>query len=123
MPKLLHYLLLSQGLYFVITGVWAIADIHSFMFVTGPKTDIWLVKTVSLILTVMGISFLIAVREKPVPASIMALSVLGALALLFVDVYYFMRGILRSVYLLDGLVQFIFILIWLAGRRNHLSST
>jgi len=35
-----------QGLYWLVTGLWGLIDVHSFMKVTGPKTDIWLVKTV-----------------------------------------------------------------------------
>jgi hypothetical protein len=33
-----------QGLYYTISGMWAQVSIDTFMMVTGPKTDIWLVK-------------------------------------------------------------------------------
>jgi hypothetical protein len=122
MPKLIYYLLLSQGLYFVITGLWAIIDISSFMLVTGPKTDVWLVKTVSLLLTVMGIVFLIAAREKSISASVKALSVLAAAVLLFVDVFYYLKGVIRSVYLADAVIQLVCIMIWFLPKRNQLSS-
>jgi hypothetical protein len=34
---------LVQGAFYVATGVWALVDLDSFMAVTGPKTDLWLV--------------------------------------------------------------------------------
>jgi hypothetical protein len=37
---MLSFLALLQGLYFVITGVWPILSIRTFMMITGPKTDI-----------------------------------------------------------------------------------
>lgn len=38
-----------QGAYYLLTGLWAVIDIDSFMLVTGPKDDVWLVKMVGLL--------------------------------------------------------------------------
>jgi hypothetical protein len=32
---------LVQGVYFLLTGVWPIVHLPSFLAVTGPKTDLW----------------------------------------------------------------------------------
>jgi hypothetical protein len=54
---------LIQAVYFLITGIWPLLHIESFMKVTGPKRDLWLVKTVGVLVTAiaMGVvaSFLI----------------------------------------------------------------
>ena len=44
---------LIQGLYFLVSGVWPIIHIASFLKITGPKTDLWLVKTVGVLLSVL----------------------------------------------------------------------
>src|SRR5689334_22911224 len=49
-----------QGLYFLATGVWPLFHIESFLAVTGPKTDLWLVQTVAALLVVAGGVLLIA---------------------------------------------------------------
>jgi hypothetical protein len=32
----------TQGTYFLLTGVWPLLHMRSFLTVTGPKTDLWL---------------------------------------------------------------------------------
>jgi hypothetical protein len=54
--KAVSYILLVQGIYWLVTGVWGLVDIVSFMKVTGPKTDVWLVKTVSVLIVVISLS-------------------------------------------------------------------
>ena len=46
-------LALVQGAFYAATGLWALVDLGSFMAVTGPKTDHWLVKTVGILVTVI----------------------------------------------------------------------
>jgi len=45
---------LAQGSYYVLTGVWSLVHIRSFQAVTGPKTDLWLVKTVGVLVIAIG---------------------------------------------------------------------
>ena len=47
-------LAIGQGLYFAATGVWPLVHMRSFERVTGPKTDTWLVRTVGVLVTVIG---------------------------------------------------------------------
>ncbi|NJK94616.1 MAG: hypothetical protein HC905_06550 [Bacteroidales bacterium] len=59
---------LVQGSYFFLTGVWPIIDIHSFMRVTGPKEDIWLVKTVgALTIAISLVLFMVSKKEESFP--------------------------------------------------------
>jgi uncharacterized membrane protein HdeD (DUF308 family) len=43
-----------QGAYFVVTGLWSLAHYRSFEALTGRKTDRWLVRTVGLLVVVIG---------------------------------------------------------------------
>lgn len=43
--NLLRFVLLAQGSYYFITAVWPLAHMRSFLAVTGPKTDLWLMGT------------------------------------------------------------------------------
>ena len=45
---------LVQGIYFFITGIWPILSMSTFLKITVPKTDLWLVKTVGLVLATIG---------------------------------------------------------------------
>ncbi len=49
MPFLRH-LLLVQGIYFLMTAIWPIVHLESFMIVTGYKTDQWLVQARALLI-------------------------------------------------------------------------
>lgn len=39
-----------QAVYYFVTGAWVLVHLQSFMAVTGPKTDLWLVKIVGLLI-------------------------------------------------------------------------
>jgi hypothetical protein len=45
---------ISQGFFYLATGLWPFISASSFQKVTGPKTDFWLVKTVGVLVSVIG---------------------------------------------------------------------
>ena len=57
---LLTWVAAAQGLYYLFTGLWPLFSLRTFMAVTGPKVDGWLVKTVGLLLSVTGLVCLLA---------------------------------------------------------------
>lgn len=103
---------LVQGGYFLITGVWPILSINTFMAVTGPKTDLWLVKTVGAVLAVIGTSLLLAGARSEVTPALALLAVASAAALAAVDVIYATRKIIAAVYLLDAVLEGALIVWW-----------
>lgn len=112
--KALKILLWGQGTYYLLSGLWPLADIESFMEITGPKTDVWLVKTVGLVLLPVSASLLSYIYDNSGKARFPAL-VLGAgsaAAFACADFYYSGRGIISEVYAADGLVQMVFLLLW-----------
>lgn len=106
-------LLKIQGSYFTITALWGLIDIESFMLVTGPKTDIWLVKTVSLLLLVIGLVYLAAAFRREMSLAVLLLATLAPLCLLFIDVFYSITDVIWDVYLLDAGAEFILLVGWL----------
>lgn len=58
------------------------------MMVTGPKTDIWLVHTVGLLLVAVGVVLRLAAIRQRVTPEIIVLAVGAALALTAIDLVY-----------------------------------
>ena len=112
-------LALVQGAFYVATGLWALVDLDSFMAVTGPKVDHWLVKTVGVLVTLIGAVLLLAWRRQRVTAEIVFLAVGCALSLAAVDVIYVSNGTILPVYLLDAVAEVGLALAWIpAGHRR-----
>jgi hypothetical protein len=112
MRKGMTNLLIIQGVYCLLTGLWPLIHISSFMVVTGPKTDLWLVKTVSLLIVCIALSLLKGSSEKHNTIAINMLAITMALSLLFIDLFYSLRGVISKIYLADGVIQFIFLVSW-----------
>lgn len=102
-----------HGLYFLLTGVWPLLGIGSFQRVTGPKTDLWLVKTIGAVLAVIGGALLLAGARGEVTPPVVLLALGSALALAAVDVVYVLRRVIRPVYLLDATAELALVMWWL----------
>ena len=94
-----------HGVYYSITGLWPVVDIDSFQAVTGSKTDLWLVKTVGLLIAVIGAAIFRARNRPALFPEMLILAAGSALALGTVDVLYSLRGVISKVYLLDAPVE------------------
>ncbi|MFC4163401.1 hypothetical protein ACFOWU_07050 [Epilithonimonas zeae] len=120
MPKIFPFL---HGCYYTLTSVWPLLHLDSFLNVTGGKTDIWLVRTVSIALLPYGLlSFYIAFskRKSPIVALTCALCCFG---LALVDAFYYMAGVIKWVYLIDAAIQMIFLLYWINYMFNYIHKT
>jgi len=103
---------LAQGTYYVLTGVWSLVHIRSFQAVTGPKTDLWLVKTVGvLVLAIGGVLCSAGLRRQAAP-EIPSLAVGSAVGLAGIDVVYVARRRIARIYLLDALAECLFAVFW-----------
>jgi hypothetical protein len=107
-----------QAAYFVVTGLWPIVHIRSFTLVTGPKYDLWLVKTVGVLITVIGLTIGMAGWRRRVVPEVFVLAVGSAAALGFVDVYYHLRGTIPAVYLLDAAAEAVLVVVWLVAWNS-----
>lgn len=118
-PKLYKALLWIQGVYTLLTALWGLIDIDSFMAVTGPKNDIWLVKTVSTVLLAVAVALLsyIYIKTDPLPAIL--LGFLTSAGLAAIDFYYSGRKVISPVYALDGIAEVLFALVWVYLLLNR----
>jgi hypothetical protein len=105
-------LLIAQGLYYLITGLWPIVHMRSFLAVTGPKTDLWLVRTVGILIIVIGAAMTIAGMTGEPWVAMLTLAIGSALALTWVDVFYVATGQIPKIYLLDAVVEAVLLLAW-----------
>jgi hypothetical protein len=102
----------------VATGVWPLVDIVSFQLVTGPKTDLWLVRTVGVLVTVIGLVLLSSARSRRVTNEIVMLAAGSALGLAGIDLIYALSGRISAVYLGDAVVEIGFAVLWAFARRR-----
>lgn len=104
---------LFQAFYFLFTSVWPLINIKSFLSVTGEKTDLWLVKTVSiLLLPYCLLLFYLSFNNKK--NSIIVVSILlCSLGLIIIDIYYYLANVINEAYLIDAGFQMLFVAYWL----------
>lgn len=109
---LLRRIILLQAVYYIITGGWPLIDIDSFMFVTGSKTDLWLVKMVGLLSLVIGIAlvyYYAAVKDKIIGG---ILGIGASVSFILIDVIYATKDVISNIYLSDSAVQIVFLMVW-----------
>lgn len=111
--KYLILLLWIQGGYFFITGVWPLVHIYSFMVISGPKNDIWLVRTVGLLITSISLGLLSSAILKKVDVPVIIIAFGSALSLLFVDLFYVYKNVIAKTYLGDAFVEVLILISWL----------
>jgi hypothetical protein len=105
-------LAIVQGVYFLVTGVWPLISIRTFMVVTGPKTDLWLVKTVGVLVAVIGGVLILAGVRDAISPEVIFLATGSALALTWVDVNYVVKRVIAPIYLVDAAAEIVIIAAW-----------
>lgn len=103
---------LAQGAFYVASGLWPLVSMASFERVTGPKVDRWLVKTVGVLIAVIGAVLLFGGTRRRVGREVPMLAAGSAAALAGVDIVYSARGRISPVYLLDAAVEAGLALVW-----------
>jgi hypothetical protein len=103
---------LVQGIYFLVTGIWPLLSMRSFLAITGPKTDLWLVKTVGLILGVIGAVLIYAQATATVNPPVVALAIGAAASLALIEIVYVIKRVISPIYLGDAAAELILIAWW-----------
>lgn len=117
--RFILYLLWVQGVYYLLTAVWPLVHIESFMMVTGPKRDIWLVKTVSILILSVAIALLYGACYPTDYRLIRLIAVSAALGLTVIDLWYTLQGVIKWVYLLDAVAEVLLIAGWCTRKIPH----
>ena len=124
-------LLWIQGVYYLLTGVWPLVSIRSFIWVTGQKTDHlptgleedhWLVMTVSVLITAIALGILTAAWRNETVLSIAIVAVGAAVGLTAIDLIYVAREVILPIYLLDAVLEVPLILAWIIVLTSMLRS-
>ena len=108
----MHVIAYIQAAYFLLTGIWPIVHMPSFIAVTGPKTDFWLVKTVGALVTLIGCVIGMSAARANITVEIATLAIASAAALGAVDVIYVSKRVIARIYLLDAVVEALLIAAW-----------
>src|SRR5205814_3223112 len=103
------------AVYFLLTGIWPVLHIASFMAVTGPKTDLWLVRTVGLLITGVGLCVAVAAWQKQIGLPIFVLAIASSGFLCLIDVIYVAKRVIAKIYLLDAAIEVVLIVAWSIG--------
>lgn len=112
-PENRRIILGMQGGYYLLTGLWPLLHIQSFMEITGYKTDVWLVKTVGILIVCAAVAFIVDLLYKENSSAIAFLSVSSAVGLLSIDIYYSLTSEISTIYLIDAALQLILIEAWI----------
>lgn len=109
-----QYIVLGQGLYYFISGFWALLSMRTFEKVTGPKTDHWLVRTIGLMLVVIGSALITGGIRKTITPELVVLGAGIAGVLLGIDIFYVTKKKISRIYLFDAVAELIFIMGWIS---------
>ncbi len=101
----LKAVLLLQGLYYVVTGIWPLVWLESFLWVVGPKPDLFQLRTTTLLITVIGAVLMLGARQRRPSADVVVLGIATAAVLALVELWHIET--LRLVYLADAAVEFV----------------
>lgn len=107
-----------HALFNLISGAWPLVHMPSFEAVTGPKTDHWLVKTVTSFIMVVGAVIGSAGMRNRITPEITGLAIASSATLATVDVIYVAKGRISPIYLLDAVAETLLIAGWLRRRRQ-----
>jgi hypothetical protein len=101
-----------QGAFYVLTGIWPLVTIRTFELVTGPKADRWLVKTVGVLVAVIGTTLLFGTRKERITPELRLLGIGSAAGLAGIDCIYVARQRIPPVYLFDACAEVLIVLAW-----------
>ncbi|MBW3621822.1 MAG: hypothetical protein KY468_00250 [Armatimonadetes bacterium] len=112
---------LTQAALYISTGIWPLVHMKSFVKVTGPKNDYWLVKTVGVLVTVIGGVVGVAGLRRTKAKEIPLLAMGAAAGLTAIDIIYVIERRILPVYLLDALAELGLIGCWAIILKQNFS--
>lgn len=96
----------TQGVFYVITGLWPIIHLRSFERITGRRREGWLAKAMGGMITAVGAALIVGSLESKAPRSLRVLGMGSALALGLADLVFATRGRkAQKAYLADAVAE------------------
>ncbi len=102
----------AQGAFYSGAGVWPLVSDRTFQMITGPKRDVWLVKTVGILVAVVGGVLAMAGLRRRVSGEVALLGAGSAAALAGIDIVYASKGRISRVYLADAAAEIALVTLW-----------
>jgi hypothetical protein len=96
-----------QAAYYLATGLWPIVHLRSFVALTGPKSDTWLVQTFGALIAAVG-GVLLSDEDASGRAVQARLAITSGLTLAAADAWFVARRRIRPIYLADAAVELAF---------------
>jgi hypothetical protein len=108
---------LVQGSFFIATGLWPLVHMESFQWVTGRKTDLWLVKTTGVLLAVIGSGLTLAATANQITVPLAIIGMASAAGLIAIELVYVFKRVISGIYLVDSTIEAGFLLWWAVWFR------
>ena len=105
--RILRYILLFQGVYYLLTAIWPAINLESFMAFAGPKPDRFIFWTVDLLILTIGAAVLFGIWKGELGTAAF-LGGTAALAFIIVEVAFY--GRISPWFLLDFAIEAILLL-------------
>ena len=108
-----------QAAYYLLTGLWPVLHLPSFLMLTGRKRDYWLVRSTGLVIAAVGAGLAVASLTPRRARAMRPLGVIFPAALGAADVAYAWPATRSRAYLANAVVGAAFIAAWLAEGLSH----
>jgi hypothetical protein len=109
---------LAQGCYYVVSGLWPVVHLASFLAITGPKTDYWLVQSFGVVIAAVGAVLLWRASHGRVDQATRQFGIATSCAVAGIDFWFVFRGAISPVYLADGFIELVLAFAWLYQGRS-----
>src|SRR3954453_5088657 len=107
-----------QAGYYVVTGALPLVSMPGFERLTGPKTDDWLVRTIGGLAVGLGA---VLARDAATGRTGPVVGLAGAVPFALAGLWSRGAGAVARVYLLDGVVEAVVVVAWVAALRRNRS--
>lgn len=114
----IRLILLAQGTYYVLTGLWPLISMGTFQAVTGPKVDDWLVHMVGLLAITIGLALLVGARLAVPNSETIVLSIGAALSFAIIDTTYAVQNRISRIYLADAALELLILILVILLRTR-----
>jgi hypothetical protein len=109
----------AQGGYYVATGVWPFLNRTTFEWITGPKTDYWVVGSFGVLLAMIGAVLLLAARVRRITREIAMLGAGSALVVASCDLLAGVQPRNTGAYFADAVVELGLVVWWFRTWRGR----
>jgi hypothetical protein len=90
-----------------------------FLAITGPKTDLWLVRMVGLLAVTIGLSLGAAARRKRIGVESIVLALGAAVSFTAIDVTYVALHRISTIYLADAALELVILACIICGTLRE----